>query len=125
MVRWPELKQIKESFKNMREKSLTNPKLLVEVANLESKAGVLSYIDERADGVFRKYPSLEGIRINVKSETTGSRNSDFRSIRCSRSTAPQTRPPIQNQTESMNTTTLFDQGRTLRRQRKSGDAISY
>jgi ribosome-associated translation inhibitor RaiA len=61
----------------MREKSLTNPKLLVEVTNLESKAGVLSYINERADGVFRRYPSLEGIRINLKPETTGSRNSDF------------------------------------------------
>lgn len=51
--------------------------MLIEVANLESKTGVLSYINERASGVFRKYPSLEGIKINVKRETNGSRNSDF------------------------------------------------
>ncbi len=61
----------------MREKTIENPKLLVEVENIRSKRSVLRFISGKADGIFRRYPRLEGIRMNVKRETAGSRNSEF------------------------------------------------
>ncbi|MGK0239487.1 MAG: hypothetical protein ACI92G_002964 [Candidatus Pelagisphaera sp.] len=54
-----------------------NPKLLVEFVGLKSKSDMNEFIHQKAEGIFRRYPGLEGIRIFLKQESDGSGSRDF------------------------------------------------
>lgn len=61
----------------MKEQSTEYSKLLMEFVRLKPRARVRSFIQRKADGVFRRYPRLERIRINVKREAESGANPSY------------------------------------------------
>jgi len=51
-----------------------NPKLRVEFVRTKPKGSVGRFIRRKAESIFRRYPRLEGLRINVKREKQGSKS---------------------------------------------------
>jgi len=61
----------------MKEQTTENPKLLMKFVRLKPRSRVKSFIQRKADGIFRRYPRLEAIRINVKRESESSANPSY------------------------------------------------
>lgn len=61
----------------MGEAPKKNPKLMMEFVRMKSKGRVKTFIQRKAEGIFRRYPRLEGIRINVKQEAENSGNPSY------------------------------------------------
>ncbi len=54
-----------------------NSNTFIELVRVRPTSKILKFIAGKTKGIFRRYPNLKGLRVNVKREPTGQTTNDF------------------------------------------------
>ncbi len=49
----------------------------IELVRVRPTSKILTFIKDKTQGIFRRYPRLEGLRVNVKRDSTGRTTNDY------------------------------------------------